>query len=186
MNGKVFVKGRNNFVGVGSDRITLIDCVNCTVEPNTTGLTAINCEDVDFTSASGNNSFYVNGGIVQPQASTSATASAPKQVTGNTYNIHYVDTSGGDVTILFDVRFMKDKIVYFKVIDATNDIVFSTIYGSGTYYFEFNVMAYTYTPTLGDCLAVTFDGTNNFYLLGSSASGTGAATSGYDLLLMGG
>ncbi len=161
-NKSILVKGYNNFVGVGSDRITLIDCVNCTVEPTTSGLTAINCTDIDFTAASGNNT-YVNGGVVQGHRWKNATSSAPSLVGGD-YDLYFIDTSTGDVNILLDTRFLNNKWVTFKIIDATNDVVFTALYGTGSEQFEFNAMPYTFTPVLGDSLTVAFNG-SNFYII---------------------
>lgn len=160
------VTGYNNFVGVGADRIALINCIDCNVEQGTTGLVAVNCSGETFTNASGHNSFYLNGGVVQGYKSITYTpsTSAPLAIDVMKYNLIYINTSLSPVSVLLDCRFMKDRIYYFKIIDATNTVTFYANYGSGSEQFEFNAMPYVFTPTLGDSLTVTYDG-SNFYII---------------------
>lgn len=166
MSKSIIVTGERNFVGVGADRIALINCIDCNVEQGTTGLVAINSSGETFTNASGHNSFYLNGGVVHGNRSITIqpSSSAPQAIDVMKYNIFYIDTSLSPVGVLLDCRFMKDRIYYFKIIDATNTLTFYVNYGTGSEQFEFNTMPYAYTPSLGDSLTVTYDG-SNFYII---------------------
>lgn len=161
---RIYVKGRDNFVGFGCTDISLIDCNSCNVAPGVTKLVAINCDSMNFGLVDSGTVWIKGSKLSGSGGSKVVTASAAELVTG-AYFLYYVDTSAGDVTIDLDVNFLTDMVITFKVIDATNNIIF-TAYNTavGTELFEWNAMPYTYTPTLGDSLTVTFNGTD-FYII---------------------
>jgi hypothetical protein len=158
MSNKGIITGSGNVVGSGCSDINLIGCTNCIVHPLVINLTAVNCTNQTFTK-NDDDSFYINNGRIVTNRSRLATASAPTFVNGD-YNLYYVNTSGGNANIYINYLKLIDQPITFKVIDATNDIIFNTLDNAGL--IEFNALPYTYTPALGDSITITSNGTDLF------------------------
>ena len=154
------VIGDNNFIGVNCDGVILHNCNNVTVQPFTENVTLINCDGLEV-SPKDNGKIFIKNGLPQGNRSTSLTGSAPAQVNG-TYNIYYVDSSLGDAIAVVDVAAIKDLIIYFKIVDDTNDFIIQT--SANTETIDLQTLPHVTGLTLMDALTITSDGSNLFIL----------------------
>ncbi len=174
------VTGSGNVVQNDCEDINLIGCTDCIVESLTEGLIAIRCSSKTFTVEDSTKTFIDNG-LVVANRSRLATASASTFVNG-AYNLYYVNTSGGNANIYINHEKLIDTPITFKVIDATNNIVFNSLDNAGL--IEFNALPYTFSPTLGDSITVTSNGTDMF-ILWDKVSGQTNIDYSNNFLLMG-
>lgn len=152
--------GNGNVIENGCSDINLVGSTNCLVKSLTEGLIAIRCSSKTFTPEDSNKTFIDNG-LVVANRSMLASASAPTFVNGD-YNLYYVNTSGGNANIYINYLKLIDQPITFKVIDATNDIIFNTLDNAGL--IEFNALPYAFTPALGDSITLVSNGTDLFII----------------------
>jgi hypothetical protein len=150
------VIGDNNFIGVNCDGVVLHNSNDCIVQPFTNNVTLINCDGLEV-SPKDNGKVFINNSIAQGNRSTSITGSAPAFVTG-AYNIYYVDSSLGSAIAVLDAAVLKDKIIYFKMLDDTNGLFFQTITNSET--IDNNALPFDTMLNDMDCITITSDGAN--------------------------
>lgn len=164
----VTVDENNNLFGCircivtgGSKNNTMINCVNVSAIA-CSGVVAINCSSIVFTPNDNGMTFNLNNRVLRNDwgsiDATTGSAAAPYTFGDKTTNRYYeVDTSGGDVYVMFDVAKLDGEAVTLKVIDATNNIIVTTLSGSGT--FEGSAVPQTITPALYDSYTIGINGT---------------------------
>lgn len=157
-SGIAFVNSSGCTSGIGSVKNTFINSSGCTTHTNSTNITLINCSAIT-TDEFDNNQVYINNHRVFPSRSIQVTASSAYTVSPE-YDMHYVDPTGGDVTVQFPdpVRFKDHPGLCFKRTTAgTNNIKF---YSFASETIEFGTSPQTFITSRGDVIIFTSDGVN--------------------------
>lgn len=145
----------------GAKNNTLVNCVNVSAIA-CSGVVAINCSSILLTPNDNGFTYNLNQRVLRNDwgsiDSTTGSALAPYTFGDKTTNRYYeVDTSGGDVYVMFDVAKLDGEAVTLKVVDATNNIIVTTLDGTGT--FEQAAVPQTITPVLLESYTIGINGT---------------------------
>lgn len=121
----------------GARNNTLINCVNVSAIA-CSGVVAINCSAIAFTPNDNGFTYNLNNRVLRNDWGSidagTGSALAPYTFGDKTTNRYYeVDTSGGDVYVSFDVNKLDGEAITLKVTVAGNDIIVTTVDGSGTF-----------------------------------------------------
>lgn len=151
----------NCIVTGGAKNNALINCVNVSAIA-CSGIVAINCSAIAFTPNDNGFTYNLNNRILRNDwgsiNSTTGSALAPYTFGDKTTNRYYeVDTSGGNVYVSFDVAKLDGEAITLKVIDATNNIIVTTVSGSGT--LDGAAVPQTIITTLYDSYTIGVNGT---------------------------
>lgn len=150
-----------------AQRITLLGCIDCVISGNTHDLTLISCTGITGAVSMSGRTYIEGGRVLSNQWGElnylTASALQPKTLGGvGQINRYKIDTSGGDVYLLFDLEALNGVDITLKVIDATNNIIINTVEGTGQ--FEQTALPYTLTPVLLDSYTISSDGTDLYII----------------------
>ena len=146
-------------------RVRIINSIDCYVSGNSDRVTLINCSGMNTPPASGRT--YIENGRVLPNLwvelnSTTADASQPYSLTGNTGNKFKVNAATGDRYAVLDTVALNGESVNFKFTNATYSLILSTTNNTET--IDGNALPFTITGSLYDNYVISSDGTN-FHIL---------------------
>ena len=146
--------------------ITLNNCQDVYVDPSVTDFVGINLSNVTITTA---DSGTVNIGATAAPVISSTTLTGIDPSSPTVFNIdsavqlYYIDCTGGDVTVLFDISTCANKVFYFKRLDASA-YIFRIDEVTGLPLVDGNAIPYNTGMAQYDSITVTNNGTN-FYII---------------------